>query len=280
MTALVKTEEKQVDVFSELEQTQKICSALMRTPHYAKIGEVGIYALVNKAKSMGMNPLDALNGGMYFVQGKVEMSGQSMLALIRSKGHSVSMDPKSTNTHVKMYGKRADNGDSWNVEFSIEDAKRAGIYKNTWEKYPKTMCTWRCVSMLGRFLFSDILHGVYVQGEISESLSSGMPIIDQSKIEPIYSETVEEIKILYPSKQAIEELENILKLCPEEYKNAIFKRLEALNILSLDKIPMDMYVMLRNQAIEKKKMFLESTKKEVKEESPTSMDEVFDVEQR
>src|SRR5690349_860128 len=100
---------KSNSVLAEIENTQKICSQLMRTPHYAKMGEAGIFAVVQKAKSIGMDTLDALNGGMYFVQGKVEMSGQSMLALIRSKGHSVSMDPKSTDSKVIMYGKRVDN---------------------------------------------------------------------------------------------------------------------------------------------------------------------------
>lgn len=163
-------------VLAEIENTQKICAQLMRTPHYAKMGEAGIFAVVQKAKSIGMDTLDALNGGMYFVQGKVEMSGQSMLALIRSKGHSVSMDPKSTDTKVIMYGKRADNGDTWRVEFSVEDAKRQGIYRNQWEKMPKVMCMWRCVSQLGRFLFSDVLKGVYVQGEIADAVAFDAPI--------------------------------------------------------------------------------------------------------
>ena len=123
----------QDDTIRELENTQKLCHILMKTPHYAKMGEVGIYAVVNKAKAMGISPLDALNGGMYFVQGKVEMSGQSMLALIRAKGHSVSMDPKSTDTKVIMFGKRCDNGDSWRAEFSTEDAKKQGIFRNQWE---------------------------------------------------------------------------------------------------------------------------------------------------
>lgn len=278
MTALIKSEEKQFDILGDLEQTQKLCAALMKTPHYQKIGEVGIYALVNKAKSMGMNPLDALNGGMYFVQGKVEMSGQAMLALIRSKGHSVSMDPKSTNTHVRMFGKRADNSDSWSVEFSIDDAKRAGIYKNTWEKYPKTMCTWRCVSMLGRFLFSDILHGVYVQGEISE-LSINATMLDETKIQEMPTETVEEIKLLTPSHQAVKELQVILDLCSPEYQTAVNERLEKLNIHSLDKIPLDMYVILRNRASEEKKKFIEKSKKELDAISPTSTDEVLDAQQ-
>lgn len=172
MSAIIPFEKKNDDfdvAFLDLEKTQKLCQNLMKTQHYSKMGEAGIFAIVQKAKTLGMNPLDALNGGLYFVQGKVEMSGQSMLALIRKAGHSVTIDSKSSQTHVIMHGKRCDNGDMWTVSFGVEDAKKAGIYKATWEKYPQTMCIWRCVSMLGRFLFSDVIKGCYVEGEIKDS---------------------------------------------------------------------------------------------------------------
>ena len=82
---------------------QELAAALMKTPHYAKMGEAGIFAVVQKARSLGMDPIDALNGGLYSVSGKVEMSGQSMMSLIRKCGHSMTIDPKSTQTHVIMH---------------------------------------------------------------------------------------------------------------------------------------------------------------------------------
>jgi hypothetical protein len=159
-------------VVDDIVETNKICKELMGTPHYKKLGEAGMRLIVEKAKSMGMHPVEALNGGLYNVSGKIEMTGQSMLSMIRQAGHSVTKDQKSTSTSVILHGKRKDTGDTWTSCFSIEDAKKAGIYRNMWEKYPEVMCTWRCVSMLGRFLFSDILKGVYVEGEISESKAS------------------------------------------------------------------------------------------------------------
>ena len=153
-------------VIEDIIETNRICKELMGTPHYKKLGEAGMRLIVEKAKSMGMHPVEALNGGLYNVSGKIEMTGQSMLSMIRQAGHSVTKDPKSTATCVILHGKRKDTGDTWTASFGIDDAKKAGIYRNMWEKYPETMCTWRCVSMLGRFLFSDLLKGVYVEGEI------------------------------------------------------------------------------------------------------------------
>src|SRR5690349_12328395 len=92
---IVKMDQASV-ALHEVSKTKQLCAELMKTPHYAKLTEPGIFAIVQKANSIGMSPLEALNGGMYFVQGKVEMQGQSMLALIRQHGHSVQIDPKST----------------------------------------------------------------------------------------------------------------------------------------------------------------------------------------
>jgi hypothetical protein len=245
-------------ILRDIENTQKLCSSLMKTPHYAKMGEVGIFAVVQKARSIGMNPLDALNGGMYFVQGKVEMQGIAMLSLIRSKGHSVSLDPKSTDQKVIMYGKRADNGDTWRVEFSVEDAKRQGIYRNQWEKMPKVMCMWRCVSQLGRFLFSDVLKGVYVQGEISESIGSILEPINE------IAYVSEETKI---TKEQVFEFEDILSGCSKEDQEKAKDYLNKQGFSAWEELPIKAFEILRERAIAKRDEYQASLKKsEVKED--------------
>lgn len=216
------------NTYDEVETTQKLCTQLMKSPHYAKMGEAGIFAIIQKAKSIGMDPLDALNGGMYYVQGKTEMSGQSMLALIRAKGHSVSMDPKSTDTKVIMYGKRCDNGDTWRVEFSIEDAKKQGIYRNQWEKMPKVMCMWRCVSQLSRFLFSDVIKGVYVQGEIADAPPLDAPIEMQDVSED--EEKISEAQVI------------VLKMLEEKLDDFCKTKLYArMKVERLEDLPLEEY---------------------------------------
>jgi hypothetical protein len=157
---------------AEIEQTQRMAAALMRTPHYAKIGEVGVFTIVQKAKSIGIPVLDALNGSMYFVNGKVELSANAMNYMIRSKGHSITKDAKSTPLVCILHGKRIDNGDTWIASFSIEEAKRAGIYKNTWEKYPEDMLFARALTRLARQLFPDVIKGCYVEGEIRDAVDA------------------------------------------------------------------------------------------------------------
>lgn len=246
MTTQLQVKNNSDIVLQDIESTQKLCSALMKTPHYAKMGDVGIFAIVQKAKSVGMNPLDALNGGMYFVQGKVEMQGQAMLAIIRAHGHSVSMDPKSTDTCVRMFGRRSDNGDTWTAQFSVDDAKKQGIYRNQWEKMPKVMCMWRCVSQLGRFLFSDILKGVYVQGEISESPAINAPInIDFSTGEIVD----EDIEKLVTAEEALK-LEEIINQCSSQYKEKVEKYLKSLSLSSVGELPIAAFEALKNKALQ------------------------------
>ena len=138
---------------NDIESTQKVCEKLMKTPHYSKLGQDGIYAVVAKAKSLNINPVEALNGGLYYVQGKVGMSAEMMAALIRQAGHSITKDPKSNESIVILHGRRADNGDTWMTSFSLDDAKRAGLLKNIYDKYPGIMLYNRAMSMLARQLF-------------------------------------------------------------------------------------------------------------------------------
>jgi len=166
-------------MLKELQNTQKMCELLMKTSHYQKIGAAGIFAIVEKARSVGVDPVGALNGGMYFVQGKVEMTASMMNELIRAKNHSITKDKKSDNTICILHGKRKDNNDTWVESFSIEDAKLAGIYRNQWLKYPKDMLFARALSRLARQLFPDVIKGCYVQDEIAEAPSFDQPVNEE-----------------------------------------------------------------------------------------------------
>lgn len=200
-----------------LETTQKLCQALMKTPHYSKMGPEGIFAVVAKAKSLNVDPLDALNGGLYCIQGKVEMSSQMMNQLIRNVGHSIKKDPKSDDTICILHGKRADNGDEWTESFSIAEAKRAGIYneRSPWGKYPRDMLFARALSRLARQLFPDVIKGCYVEGEISQALE-----VEKLPAQPI--QVKEEVKEEVISEEEAVALMEAFDLVPE-YKAQVTK---------------------------------------------------------
>jgi hypothetical protein len=235
-------------MLSELQSTQKMCEALMQTPHYKKLGSEGIFAIVQKARTLNVNALDALNGALYYVNGKVEMSSNMMMQLIRQAGHSVTKDSRSDDSVCILHGKRKDNGDTWSESFSIADAKRAGIYKNVWEKYPRNLMFARALSNLARQLFPDVIKGCYIEGEIS---SSSLTHCASSSIQQDFQ--VMEAK---PEKSLISEsqyleLESLIGP-DQEYRsdvlNVISKKHGA---TSLRELPLELFDRVRKTAIER-----------------------------
>jgi len=217
---------KETNELAVIKQTEDMCRTLMQSPHYSKMGQQGVYAIVQKAKSVGVSTLDALNGGMYFVQGKVEMGSAMMNQMIRQSGHSITKDRKSDETICILHGKRADNGDTWTESFSIADAKLAGIYRNQWMKYPKDMLFARALSRLARQLFPDVIKGCYVQGEISDA--------------PLMDAPVEETQDIISSLQ-YEELEKTLSDNMSLRKNMLAYLKTKYDVESLQEMPLEMY---------------------------------------
>lgn len=171
-------------IIGDINGARELVESLLSTKHYRKLGPEGVFAIVQKARAVNVHPLDALNGGMYYVQGKVEMSSMMMNQLIRQAGHSIEKDEESNDTICMLHGKRVDNGDAWSESFSIEDAKRAGIYRQGtgWVKYPRNMLFARALSNLARMLFPDVIKGCYTEGEIAPQLTTIDEKLSQEQI--------------------------------------------------------------------------------------------------
>lgn len=212
----------------EIKEIPTACKELMKMGHFQKLGEAGIFAIICKAKVLGMDLMDALSGGLYFVGGKVEMASITMNQIIRRAGHSIRKDEESDNTQCILHGKRADNGDMWTASFTIEEAKRANILKGAWLTYPQDMLFARALSRLARQLFPDVIKGCYVQGEIDPNLdfnkADAIAAVSQETIEICPAIEEKPLPVVITQEQA-EELENAYKPYPE-WKMNILKVLE------------------------------------------------------
>lgn len=212
-------------VMNDLKKSKELCMVLMQSPHYAKMGEAGVFAISQKAKSIGYNVLDALNGAFYYVNGRVGMGSETMAAIIRSKGHSIVKDPKSNDNCCILHGKRVDNGDTWTIKFDIEDAKRAGIYKNTWNSYPPAMCYNRAMAFMARQLFPDVIKNAgYLQEELEE--------IEHEEVCPPKVQEVEKL-----SKEQAAEIETLLAGCAQEYRERYMNYLKDTKIEAIADLP-------------------------------------------
>jgi len=153
-------------MIDEIKEIKEVCKLLMETNHYGKLGPAGIFAIIQKCNAVGIQPMEGLNGGMYYVGGKVELSSVMMNSLIRKAGHSITCK-ENTAEICTLLGKRSDNSDEWISSFTMEDAKRAGLLRSPiWSKYPDIMLYNRALSKLARQLFPDVIGGCYIEGEI------------------------------------------------------------------------------------------------------------------
>lgn len=235
-------------ILQDVDTMNKMCKELMKSKHYAAMGEPGLFAIVQKAKSLGVSPLEALNGGLYYVNGKVGMSTEMMASLIRERGHSISKDIKSDNSVCILHGKRKDTGDTWTVSFSMGDAQKAGLAKNMYDKYPAIMLYNRAMSCLARQLFPDVIKGAgYTMEELNEIKDSKA----QFQSIPVKTEPVEIEKIT--SEQA-NELIAILDCCDPEYQANVLSFIKKAphNCVTLYDLPVSLYDRLRTSSIKKK----------------------------
>lgn len=236
----------------EIENTSKMCQSLMKTKHYQKMGEEGVFAIISKARSLGMNALEALNGGLYFVQGKVGMSTESMAALIRQRGHSIIKDTKSDNSNCILHGRRSDNGDTWTVSFSVEDAKRAGLMKNMYDKYPGTMLYNRAMSTLARQLFPDIIRGAgYTLDELHEiAQNKNSDQSNQRDYQTLDAHVEQVIEKTISKEQAIE-LKTIFDECDPAYVDQVIGHLKKsnANITNFTDIPQKFFDRIKSAAL-------------------------------
>ena len=111
------------------------------------------------------------------ISGTAGLKPEAMLALIRQRGHHVTIEPHPLGNGCTVHGKRADNGDSASASFTVADAERAGLTRSSaWKSYPLDMCQWRAVARLARGLFGDVVLGAgYTAEELGGEVTPPAP---------------------------------------------------------------------------------------------------------
>lgn len=142
------------------EEATNICKwaeYVAKAPYYQKMG--GVPAIVSiwlAAKELGIPPLQAINGGLWCVQGRVILSAPMMNQMIWKAGHRIEKVTHNAEIcHLK--GVRA-GGQEWEEVYTIQDAQKSGVTtKDVWQKYPKNMLFHSCLRNLARNFFPDVI---------------------------------------------------------------------------------------------------------------------------
>lgn len=235
----------------EFQMFQTIAKNAQASGLYGGVGgEAKIFMIMLAARELGISPMLALNGGIWNIQGKIEISARLMNAMIRRAGHT--MQITSTSTECTIKAKRADSGEEHTEKFTWAMAEKAGLSKgNVWQKYPEDMLYNRCMSRLARRLFSDVIGTAYVEGEISKEVETEK-LVESSfeDITPIQEESRETHTVSFQmkmpprlSENQTSEITEMVKLTDETYQQNLKKfMLDKWNATNYSELPESSYV--------------------------------------
>ena len=127
-----------------------------------------IFACLLYGRELGLGPMASLQA-VNVIKGKPSLSPEAMRARVFAAGHRIDV-LEYTDEKVSLHGIRSD-GTKANVEWTIEDAKRANLAGgDSWRKYPRAMLVARATSELCRLLFPDVLNGASYSAEELQSI--------------------------------------------------------------------------------------------------------------
>jgi hypothetical protein len=131
---------------------------------------------------------------IYPIQGKPALSPRGHLALIHNSGIFQGdgcfrvkdlRDDKGKPVGCTVYMKRGDSNVEYEITFTLDEAKAAGLIKSDsgWEKYPSNMCRWRAIGYCADVVAPDIGGGMKRADEYGADITPDGDVIIGSWIE-------------------------------------------------------------------------------------------------
>ena len=150
-------------------------SAMVPKTYQGKAAD--ILVAVQMGAELGLKPIQALQN-IAVINGKPSVYGDALLALVQA--HSSFEDIKEwydEKTNTAFCTVKRKNQTEHTVSFSIEDAKKAGLWGKTgpWTQYPKRMMQMRARGFALRDKFADALGGLITVEEAQDYQVVDMP---------------------------------------------------------------------------------------------------------
>lgn len=146
--------------------------------------EAQAMAVMAKGYELGLT-LTASFEFIQVIEGKPALTPRGALALVMQSGMLENLkieDLKDANgvpTACRVTMKRR-GGFEYTSEFTMEDAKRAGLVKTNgaWEKYPANMLRWRATGYCIDVVFSDVCGGMKRADEFGANIDFAGDVVD------------------------------------------------------------------------------------------------------
>lgn len=182
-TEIIEQDDKkeiiECEATKDILKQKTIAAAMLQSgclPDFYKTSMQVVYAIA-LAKKLGLNPEAALQN-FYIIKGKFCLYGEAPMAIVQNSGLLESKNEyyfdeaykiinfENKNLHVPPFGayctiKRKDMT-SQDYYFTIDDAKRAGVYKKAgpWTQYTNIMLKRRARSFALKLEFADLFLGI------------------------------------------------------------------------------------------------------------------------
>lgn len=128
-------------------------------------------AIMQAGRELGIPPMIAFQT-VNFIQGKISVSPQMMLAKARQSGElenfSIQKNDQQATVKVKRKGQ-----DEVTTVFTMEMANKMGLgAKDNWKKMPAIMLQWRAIAENLRMTFCDVIAGLYTYDELGADMDA------------------------------------------------------------------------------------------------------------
>jgi hypothetical protein len=147
-------------------------------PDTLKRNPKDIVVILTYGAELGLLPMQSIQG-IYVVKGRPMLSAQLWAAKIAQAHHRLSvLESTDTSAHVRIT--RGDNGETFEEEFTLEDAERAGLTgihegrararspkgeKLPWEQWTRAMLRYRALVFCARVACPEVCFGAGIHGE-------------------------------------------------------------------------------------------------------------------
>lgn len=139
-----------------------------------------IMVAVQWGQEIGLAPMQALQN-ISVINGKPSVYGDAAMALVQAspvcEGVDESIEGEGTPNPVAVCIARRKGRNPVIVRFSVEDAKRAGLWgkQGPWQAYPKRMLQMRARGFALRDAFPDVLKGLITTEEAQDDPDEAKP---------------------------------------------------------------------------------------------------------
>lgn len=149
-----------------------------------------VLSVMLRGQELGFSPMQSLE--MFNnIQGQPTLKAVGMQALAVARGGGVFTILEETDEACEVKAVRPANGYEGKYRFTLKDAERAGLLgKDNWKKWPKAMMYARCISVLCRRGWPDVIGGLNCHEEMLDEAAEVPAFLGGAEVLPPKPELV------------------------------------------------------------------------------------------